>query len=172
MKNLSRYATMAIGAVAVATLSACATGPNYGRPAASYPAQYPAPVAQPAPYPVYDQGGAYAEFGRVSNIEVLQAEQARAPSGAGAIIGGVLGAVVGNQIGSGGGRALATGIGVVGGAVAGNQIEGNQRGRVVQTYRISVQVDNGSSRAFDVPAPGDLRIGDRVRIQGGQLQRI
>ena len=148
MKNLSRYATMVIGAVAVATLSACATGPNYGRPAASYPAQYPAPVAQPAPYPVYDQGGAYAEFGRVSNIEVLQAEQARAPSGAGAIIGGVLGAVVGNQI------------------------EGNQRWRVVQTYRISVQVDNGSSRAFDVPAPGDLRIGDRVRIQGGQLQRI
>ncbi|WP_198969457.1 outer membrane lipoprotein [Xylophilus sp. ASV27] len=170
MTSLPRSLSLALGLVAVVSLSACVTDPYYARPA-PYPTAYPAPVARPAPYPAYQQSS-YLEYGRISNIEVMQSEQARAPSGAGAIIGGLLGAVVGNQIGHGGGRALATGIGVMGGAVAGNQIEGNQRGPIVQTYRISVQTDNGSMRAFDVPSPGDLRIGDRVRIQDGQIQRF
>jgi len=175
MAPLTRSLSLALGVIAVVSLSACVADPYYARPA-PYPAAYPAPVARPAPYPAYQQQPSYMpsymEYGRIRNIEVMQSEQARAPSGAGAIIGGVLGAVVGNQIGAGGGRALATGIGAVGGAVAGNQIEGNQRGPIVQTYRISVQIDNGSMRAFDVPSPGDLRIGDRVRIQDGQIQRF
>lgn len=163
------FRSLAIAAAAAATLAlaACANDPYYGN--RGYPAA--APVGQA---PAYQNGsGAYAEFGRVSNIEAFQAEGGRHPSGVGAIIGGVLGAVVGNQIGSGGGRALATGIGVVGGAVAGNQIEGNQRGgNVVTTYRVTVQLDNGGYRAFDVPATGELRQGDRVRVVGNQLQRV
>jgi outer membrane lipoprotein SlyB len=139
----------------------------------------PAYSAAPQPaYPAYG-GQAYrpapqanVEFGRVANIEVLQHEERRAPSGAGAIIGGVLGAVVGNQVGGGFGRAAATGIGAVGGAVAGNALEGNQRGPTVQTYRISVQTDNGRMEVFDVPNPGDLRIGDRVRLDDGRIQRM
>lgn len=176
--RITRTLGTAVGVLALAGLTACATDPYYGTASsypASYPTAYPAPVAQPAPYygsQPYGQAPAYAEFGRVANIEVFQTEARRAPSGAGAVLGGVLGAVVGNQIGSGGGRALATGIGAVGGAVAGNQIEGGQGGRLVQTYRVSVQVDNGGYRSFDVPSPGDLRIGDRVRIENNQLQRV
>lgn len=162
----SRSAAVAAAVAATLGLAACANDPYYGN--RGYPP--PAPVGQA---PVYNNGGgAYAEFGRVANIEAFQAEGGRHPSGVGAIIGGVLGAVVGNQIGSGGGRALATGVGAVGGAVAGNQIEGNQRGGVTTTYRVTVQLDNSGYRAFDVPATGDLRQGDRVRVVGNQLQRV
>ena len=45
-------------------------------------------------------------------------------SGGGAVLGAVAGGAVGNAIGNGGGRALATMIGLVGGAVVGDRIEG------------------------------------------------
>lgn len=45
-------------------------------------------------------------------------------TGAGAIIGGIAGGAMGNAVGGGSGRALATVIGLVGGAVVGNHIEG------------------------------------------------
>ena len=47
------------------------------------------------------------------------------PSGAGAVMGAIAGGAAGNAIGNGSGRALATMIGLVGGAIAGNRIEGN-----------------------------------------------
>ncbi|MBL8370492.1 MAG: glycine zipper 2TM domain-containing protein [Burkholderiaceae bacterium] len=46
-------------------------------------------------------------------------------SGAGAVIGAIAGGALGNQVGKGGGRAVATGVGLVGGALLGNQIEGS-----------------------------------------------
>jgi uncharacterized protein YcfJ len=52
-------------------------------------------------------------------VQVTQAQ----PSGAGAILGAIAGAAVGNAIGRGSGRALATGAGLMGGAVLGNHIE-------------------------------------------------
>ena len=54
-------------------------------------------------------------------------------SGGGALLGAVAGGAVGNAIGTGSGRALATVIGLVGGAVVGNNIEGaNQQVQNVQ----------------------------------------
>lgn len=47
-------------------------------------------------------------------------------SGAGAVMGALAGGAMGNAIGDGGGRALATMIGLVGGAMVGNNIEGNR----------------------------------------------
>ena len=47
-------------------------------------------------------------------------------SGAGAVMGAIAGGAAGNAIGKGSGRAAATAIGVIGGAVLGNQIEGGQ----------------------------------------------
>ncbi len=55
-----------------------------------------------------------------------QVTQRGGTTGAGAVIGGVAGGVLGNQIGHGSGRAAATALGVIGGAVLGNTIEGNQ----------------------------------------------
>jgi uncharacterized protein YcfJ len=46
-------------------------------------------------------------------------------SGAGAVVGGVAGGVIGNQIGGGSGRAAATALGVIGGALLGNRVESN-----------------------------------------------
>lgn len=45
-------------------------------------------------------------------------------SGAGAVMGAIAGGAAGNAIGNGGGRAAATMIGLVGGALLGNRIEG------------------------------------------------
>lgn len=46
-------------------------------------------------------------------------------SGAGALMGGIAGGAVGNAIGAGGGRTAATVLGLVGGAMLGNRIEGD-----------------------------------------------
>ena len=46
-------------------------------------------------------------------------------TGGGAVLGAVAGGAVGNAIGGGSGRAAATALGVIGGALLGNQIEGN-----------------------------------------------
>jgi uncharacterized protein YcfJ len=47
-------------------------------------------------------------------------------SGAGAIMGGIAGGAMGNAVGDGSGRAAATMIGIVGGAILGNRIEGGR----------------------------------------------
>ncbi|MCY1526635.1 hypothetical protein D9M68_616730 [compost metagenome] len=55
----------------------------------------------------------------------------------------------------------------------GNAIEAQQNGpRAYESYRVSVQTDRGGYRAFDVQSPGDLRIGDRVRIDNGHISRL
>jgi uncharacterized protein YcfJ len=45
----------------------------------------------------------------------------------GAIIGAIVGGVVGNQIGKGSGKDIATGVGVIGGAIAGNEIQNGEK---------------------------------------------
>lgn len=48
-----------------------------------------------------------------------------AQTGAGGLIGALIGGVAGNAFGRGGGRALATGAGVIGGALLGDRVEAN-----------------------------------------------
>ena len=52
---------------------------------------------------------------------------------------------------------------------------GSQVGNTTVTtdavYRVTVQMDNGAMRYYDVPASGDLRIGDRVRVDNGVIYR-
>jgi uncharacterized protein YcfJ len=59
---------------------------------------------------------------QVCNNEAIPVQPAK--SGAGAVLGAVAGGLVGNTIGHGGGRAVATLAGVVGGAALGDHIEG------------------------------------------------
>lgn len=105
----------------------------------------------------------YAQYGVVRNIELVNVEGRT--SGGGAVLGGV----IGNQVGSGSGRAAATGIGAIGGAVAGNQIE--KRRKDDEIYRVSVRFDHGGTAQYDYQRIDDLRVGDRVRLEGGQLYR-
>lgn len=108
------------------------------------------------------------QYGYVRNIQQL--DTARRTSGAGALLGAVIGGVAGNQVGSGTGRAAATAIGAVGGAVIGNKIE-EGRNAPQSYYQVDVRLDNGDFRSFDYADINGLRVGDRVRIQDGQLQR-
>lgn len=168
MLRTTRLISVAASAVALASLMACAPM-NPPGPVSTYPATYP-----PGTYPAPNSQGAYLEYGRVSNVEVVRMQEPARGPGIGAVIGGVAGAVVGNQIGTGGGRTAATVIGAVGGAVAGNAIERSRTANASagESYRVSVQLDNGPIRAYDMTSYGDLRIGDRVRIENGQLYRM
>ena len=142
-------------ALAMALLAGCAQQP-LGR-APGYPDQGWG-TQQPQP--------GYVQYGTVTRIERVGAET----SGGGAVIGGVVGAVVGRQLGnSSSSRNAGTVLGAVGGALIGHQIERGRGGN--GAIRVSVQFDNGSARAFDYAELGDLRVGDRVRLQDGQLYR-
>lgn len=153
-----RGAGIFASAVLVAGLTACAAPqPHYGE--------------------TYQQG-AYAapaygtEYGRVSNIYPLQGGRSGQTSGAGAVLGAVVGGVLGHQIGGGSGRTAATGVGVIGGALAGNAIEArNNSNNGPGGYRIVIALDQGGQRDYDVSSPGDLRVGDRVTVTNGQIAR-
>lgn len=140
---------------ALALITACSSGPRRSDPYASAA-------------PVYSNQ-TQAQYGNVSAIEFVP--MASRTSGGGAVLGAVIGAVVGNQIGSGSGRAAATGLGAVGGAVIGNNIEGRNKAEG-EIYRVSVRLDNGSVGQFDYQSINDLRVGDRVLVQDGQLRRV
>lgn len=174
MKNTSRIASTTAAVLLVAALAACAPmSPQNNYPSASYPQGTNSTGIYPAGgYPTSNQQSAYIEYGRVSNVEVLRSQGQAQGSGVGAIIGGIAGAVVGSQIGGGSGKTAATVVGGLGGAVAGNAIEQSRPGQVTETYRISVQMDNGTYRSYDLTTAGQMRIGDRVRIENGQLFRM
>ena len=173
----TRFASIASVTALAAMLAACGTVDPYGpnnypsgsAPVGSYPSTYP------STYPAATSS--FVEYGRVSNIELVQAPQAgnSGNSTAGTLIGGAVGALLGNQVGRGGGRAAATVLGAVGGAVAGNQIAKNRDGSYASAtgavYRISVQTDRGDWRSYEVAATGELRVGDRVRIENNVLYR-
>lgn len=153
--------TSAIAAAAALTmLAGCASRPP------SYPASQPVPPAPGA----YGGGGQqrYVEYGQVQSIDMVRAENQT--SGAGAVIGGVVGAVVGRQFGSHGGRDAATAVGAVGGAIIGNQVEKQNRG-AQDLYRVAIRTERGEMRTFDYAQLNDLRVGDRVRIDGNQVYR-
>lgn len=117
----------------------------------------------------YDSRASSAiQYGTVSGIEVVPGSAHT--TGGGAVLGAVIGAVVGNQIGSGTGRAAATGVGAVGGALIGNTLEKRKQNEN-DFYRIRVRYDRGGEGEFNYQDIGDLRVGDRVRVEGGQLAR-
>lgn len=60
-------------------------------------------------------------------------------SGAGALMGGIAGGAMGNAIGGGGGKAAATMIGIMGGAILGDNIEGQPIAQTKNVQRCSMQ---------------------------------
>ena len=122
------------------------------------------PTAPPAPRAV-DR----SRVGAITGIEPIR--ERPQGSGAGAVIGGVLGGVLGNQFGSGTGKAVMTGAGAVGGAIAGNNIERNRNTRVVG-YRVHVRLDDGTTRTFRRAQVGNLHVGDRVALDASSFHRV
>lgn len=169
--RISRLAAIATGSALAATLAACGYNPTLpaSGPVAAYPSSHPA--AAPAAL----------EYGRVTNIQYYPGGTASAPAGgvnvSGAILGAVAGAVAGNlagrAIGDGSTRDKATVLGGVAGAAIGSQAgqPGAATTAGTAVYRVTVQADQGAIRVYDVPATGDLRIGDRVRVHNGVIYR-
>ena len=182
MIKSTRLTALAASLAAAAALTACGTvdpyGPNNYPVASNSPTVdnrvYPAGQYPYGQYPV--QPMATVEFGRVQNVTMLSGG---APSyqpnrsAAGGLIGAVSGGVLGNQVGSGGGRAAATVLGATAGAViganAGSRVSPNAYNNQYPVYRVTVQTDQGAWRTYDVNATGDLRPGDRVRIENGVI---
>ena len=181
MRQSFRFAAIVSTATLMGSLAACGSPPmatsSYPYTnAPAYPSpSYPASNYPNANYPNYPNANApsaYVEYGRVTGIDMIGSNQPAQGTGAGAVIGGVVGGVLGNQIGGGTGRTVATVAGVVGGAVLGNSIEKNRNTNTQAIYRLSIQTDNGTMRTYDMQTPGDLRVGDRVRIENGQIVRL
>ncbi len=74
---------------------------------------------------------------QVCSTQQVMVEQPR--SGAGALLGAVAGGAAGNAIGDGSGRAAATAIGIIGGAMLGNRIEGSPGTRMQEQTTCSNQ---------------------------------
>ena len=155
---MQRMIRIAVPALALALLSACASRPQQVSNAPVYsPSRSAAPAA--------------VSYGVVRSIESVgtAGEQTQ---GGGAVVGGIIGAVVGRQFAdSNSGKNVGTVAGAVGGALIGNEVEKNAR-RDQQAVRVNVQIDYGGVRSFDFKSIGDLRVGDRVRIEGNQLIRV
>ena len=158
IKNLK--ATSLVGAAAISLfLAGCQTAPQQGYPQQGNNTSYPAPHA--------------LEYGYVARIDPLQQNASRGSSGAGIALGAVVGGLLGNQVGKGSGRVAATIAGAVGGGVAGNAIEGRMdNGQQAQGYRVTIKVDNGAQRLYDVTSTGELRVGDRVQVRNGEISRV
>lgn len=122
-------------------------------------------------------GSAYSGYGVVQSIELVQQGKTGATGiggsgvGIGTIAGAVVGGVVGNQIGSGTGRTVATVAGAAGGAYVGHELENRQQKRTADVYRFSIRMDGGSYQTLTQNTSDGFRVGDRVRIENGILQR-
>jgi outer membrane lipoprotein SlyB len=153
--EMSRTLTLLAGACTLAIAAGCAA-PTNNTPITST-------------YPTYPTSTYSASYGQVTNITMVDQKHT---SGVGAVLGAVLGGVVGHQIGEGSGKTAATVAGAVGGAYAGNRVEQNRGTDSAPVYRVDVRFDDGHSETFNYNDVSGLRVGDRVRTEGGQLYRM
>ncbi|CAG0997667.1 hypothetical protein MTYP_02660 [Methylophilaceae bacterium] len=122
------------------------------------------PVAVDAK-PEYDRIVECLECGEVIAIETIRMDGES--SGLGAVAGGIAGGLLGNQIGGGSGRTVMTVLGVGGGAYAGNTIE--KKVKASTTYVVKVRTNDGNIQTITQNTQPRYNVGDKVRLQGGQL---
>ena len=166
------------GGALVALLAGCADDPvNYREHryyGSSYGPAYYGSSYEPAYAPTAYYGDRYAyngDYARVTSIEVVRGGGRGGTSGGGAILGGIAGGVIGHQIGSGRGNDAATVAGAIGGAIVGNEIEKDRRAER-DMYRVTVRNRNGNQETYMMESLGGLRVGDRVRLDGGRIYPI
>jgi outer membrane lipoprotein SlyB len=126
----------------------------------------PQAAAVPPPPPPMQVAAICKQCGVIE--EVREVEKTGEGSGAGAVGGAVVGGVLGHQVGRGRGRDVATVLGVIGGGLAGNQIEKNVK--KTKEYQIWVRYEDGTKGMFVQPTPPSWRIGDKVKVIDGQIQ--
>ena len=106
-----------------------------------------------------------SECGTVAAVREV-AEEPKG-SGGGAVAGGIVGGLIGNQWGRGATRDIATVLGALGGAYAGNHIEKSVKES--KRYDVVVRFEDGSTRTFSSESAPAWQTGDRVILQNGLL---
>jgi outer membrane lipoprotein SlyB len=135
-------------------------------PGAARTATIPAVAVSPAPtYAAAPMPAICADCGVVESVREVAVEPKG--SGGGAIAGGVVGGLIANQIGKGATRDIATVLGALGGAYAGNHIEKSVKES--KRYDVLVRFEDGSTRTFSSDTLPAWQSGDRVRLQNGLL---
>ena len=86
-------------------------------------------------------------------------------SGVGAVGGAVAGGVVGHQLGGGSGKTALTVLGAVGGGLAGNEVEKNMKKYTV--WVTTVTFKDGSKKTYERTTNPGLKSGDVVKIENG-----
>ena len=130
-----------------------------------------APEARTAPVQVASGAPVAA---RCAECGVIESTREIATSGEGTGLGAAGGAVVGgllgHQVGGGRGQQVATVVGVVGGAVAGNEVE--KRVKSTKSYEVTVRMDDGSTRVIHEASAPTWRAGDQVKVVDGVIRSI
>jgi len=156
---------------AVAEAPPAATPTPVHKRLAAKPGVPVAPVASaettPPPPPAPPSASSCTNCGVVESIASLT--EKGSATGGGAVAGGLLGGILGHQVGQGRGKELATVAGVVGGALAGNEIEKNSH--KVTRYHVAVRMSDGTEQLFTLNAAPSLAVGDHVVIVNGAPAR-
>lgn len=110
-----------------------------------------------------------ATCGVVTAAGKAEIDDANSHNVLGTVAGGVIGAVIGNQVGGGSGKDIARIVGALGGAYAGNRIQNAREKTTV--YRVTVELEDGSTKTFDHAVDPALPVGARVKIVNGAIVR-
>ncbi|HCY64463.1 MAG TPA: hypothetical protein DHV59_16900 [Oxalobacteraceae bacterium] len=164
IKMFVRKLTAIFSSILLTLLVACGTSSSPYPRTSTYPGASGYPSASESPSLV-------SGFGVVQAIDLVPRESARG-IGIGTIAGAVVGGVLGNQVGQGSGRTAATVVGAAGGALAGHAIENRNKPQSAQVYRITLHMDDGTAQTLLQESVPSLRIGDRVRISNGVIERM
>lgn len=129
--NKAAFTTLALAGLTAVSASAQAQYPQTPYPQAQSPQEMGRVVSST---PIIQQ---VAVPRQVCSNQPVAVQQPK--SGAGAVMGALAGGAMGNAIGDGGGRAAATILGLVGGAMLGDRIEGSPGAQVQNVQQCSTQ---------------------------------
>ena len=119
-----------------------------------------AACAAPGPQP----GEMEIRRGVIEQINSVQIDSNH-HQGVGAVAGGLAGLGIGSLIGAGTGRDVAMVLGTLGGALIGNEVQ-KKHDRPVVGQQVIVRISNGVLVSVTQPASSNLRVGQRVYIEG------
>ena len=106
--------------------------------------------------------------GTIRSIEVIPAAQG---PGLGTLAGAAIGGVLGHQAGGGTGKTVSTVAGAAGGAYVGHEIE-KHRYPENQIYKVTIDMDDGTTQSFAQEAEPAVKQGDRITITNGVLSKL
>ncbi len=110
--------------------------------------------------------------GTVRDVDRVQVRDRDRHFGAGTVIGAIAGGVLGSTLGKGDGRTAATvGGAVVGGAVGHNVEKNDRRGSYV-AWRYRIKMDDGQWVLITKSHRLDIQRGDRVRVEGNDIESM